>query len=76
MPQADDSTPRPSVNRLAATLVEALVADAAALRIGVSRSAAVRAPRNRAGSRPAAALPRSASAGWAASFLPPPMPGP
>jgi methenyltetrahydromethanopterin cyclohydrolase len=40
MPQGDDSTPRPSVNRLAATLVEALVADAAALRIGVSRSAA------------------------------------
>jgi methenyltetrahydromethanopterin cyclohydrolase len=40
MPQADDSTPRPSVNRLAAPLVDALVADATALRIGVSRSEA------------------------------------
>jgi methenyltetrahydromethanopterin cyclohydrolase len=40
MPQADDSTPRPSVNRLAAPLVDALVVDAATLRIGVSRSEA------------------------------------
>src|SRR6185437_4457934 len=40
MPQGDDSTLRPSVNWLAAMLVDALVADAAALRIGVSRSAA------------------------------------
>jgi methenyltetrahydromethanopterin cyclohydrolase len=40
MPQADGSTPRPSVNRLATPLVDALLADAAALRIGVSRSEA------------------------------------
>jgi methenyltetrahydromethanopterin cyclohydrolase len=40
MPQAEDRPPRPSVNRLAAPLVDALVADAAALRVGISRSAA------------------------------------
>jgi methenyltetrahydromethanopterin cyclohydrolase len=40
MPQADGLTPRPSVNRLAAPLVDALIADAAALRIGITRSEA------------------------------------
>jgi methenyltetrahydromethanopterin cyclohydrolase len=40
MPQAERAAPRPSVNRLAAPLVDALVADAAALRIGVTRSEA------------------------------------
>jgi methenyltetrahydromethanopterin cyclohydrolase len=40
MPQAEARTPRPSVNRLAGPLVDALVADAAVLRIGISRSAA------------------------------------
>lgn len=40
MPQTENAVPRPSVNRLAAPLVDALVADAATLRIGVSRSEA------------------------------------
>jgi methenyltetrahydromethanopterin cyclohydrolase len=40
MPQAENPAPRSSVNRLAAPLVDALVADAATLRIGVARSEA------------------------------------
>ena len=40
MPQAENLAPRPSVNRLAAPLVDALVADASMLRIGVMRSEA------------------------------------
>jgi methenyltetrahydromethanopterin cyclohydrolase len=40
MPQADGGRKRASVNRLASPLVDALVADAAALRVGVSRSEA------------------------------------
>ncbi len=40
MPQADNNNPRPSVNRLALALVDGIVADAAALRLAVSRSEA------------------------------------
>lgn len=40
MPQVEKNTLRPSVNRLAAPLVDALIADAAALRIAVTRSEA------------------------------------
>jgi methenyltetrahydromethanopterin cyclohydrolase len=40
MSQADDRLPRPSVNRLAAPLVDALIGNAAALRVGIARSAA------------------------------------
>jgi methenyltetrahydromethanopterin cyclohydrolase len=40
MPQADSKDPRPSVNRLALPLVDALVANAASLRLEISRSEA------------------------------------